>query len=146
MNKTVVTIALLALALIAGWWLMPKDAGTQQQPEQHNEPAAHSAPEVTTDYPTVAQPANPSTQPTALERAQAAKANAERELERLDEELEQVEAYIAELEASGLNPVDYSEEGMEKMQPILAAYLDVEVKLAAADAAIEEALAESQKE
>lgn len=151
MNKLAPILILLLIAAAAAWWWNTGNSTSQPEtpvqaaPQADNVTAsmASAASEISAAS-EVSAASEAASAPTDLQIARAAKAAAENELARLDAELAEVEAYIARLEASGLNPVDFSEEGMTKMQPILAAYLDVEVRLAMADAAIEKALAEAQ--
>lgn len=67
-----------------------------------------------------------------IERAQVELDTARAELDRLDAELAAIEAEVDQIEADGLNPVDFAEEGMARLQPVLQAYLDAQVRYDAA--------------
>ncbi len=142
------TALLIAFAL---WWRATDQTADVAETEIQA-PATSAAPKLerSTGTPAAGPRASPEEiteqSTSALAQARQAKAAAEAELAHLDEQLAEVETYIEDLEAQGLNPVEYSEEGMKKMQPILAAYLDVEVRLAAAEAALEQALQEAEAE
>ena len=132
--KQVVVIALV-LALAAGVALLLLRDGPSTQPTVDT--VTDSAPAPTSDESGLASPAAVTEPATvlaarqrvadaelALEMAVAQRKAAEVEIEKAEREVEELERWVAEIEARGDDPVDYADEGLEKLQPAFFAYQD----------------------
>ena len=84
----------------------------------------------------------------ALALATERREEAERALDALESEVEELEAFIADIEARGEDPADYAEEGLQLFQPSFFKYQDGLIALEAAqelEDATKTALAEAKK-
>ncbi len=70
----------------------------------------------------------------ALQTAVAQRKAAEADIKIAEREVEELERWIAEIEAQGEDPVDYADEGLEKLQPAFFAYEDAAERLELAEA------------
>ena len=69
----------------------------------------------------------------ALDAAIEMRQAAERKLLDSERDVEELEAYLDEIEARGEDPVDYADEGMEKFQPAFFAWQDAMQELEQAE-------------
>ncbi|MDJ0748491.1 MAG: hypothetical protein QNJ11_03345 [Woeseiaceae bacterium] len=69
----------------------------------------------------------------ALEMAVAQRKAAEADIQTAEREVEELERWVAEIEARGEDPVDYADEGLEKLQPAFFAYQDASQRLELAE-------------
>ena len=60
----------------------------------------------------------------ALQLSTAQRKAAEIDIQTAEREVEELERWVAEIEARGEDPVDYADEGLEKLQPAFFAYQD----------------------
>ncbi len=70
----------------------------------------------------------------ALEMAAAQRKSAEADIAIAEREVEELEQWVAEIEARGEDPVDYADEGLEKLQPAFFAYQDAVQRFELAEA------------
>ena len=68
-----------------------------------------------------------------LETAIAQRKAAEADIQTAEREVEELERWVAEIEARGEDPVDYADEGLEKLQPAFFAYQDAAERLELAE-------------
>lgn len=77
----------------------------------------------------------------ALEQAHEAVQTAQDEYDRIELEVDGMNVYIADMEARGESPLEHQDEIMDRFQPVLAEYLDAEVRMEEALKAYEQATA-----
>ena len=70
----------------------------------------------------------------ALEMAIAQRKAAEADIAVAEREVEELEQWVAEIEARGEDPIDYADEGLEKLQPAFFAYQDAVQRFELAEA------------
>ena len=70
----------------------------------------------------------------ALQTAVAQREAAEADIQIAEREVEELERWVAEIEARGEDPVDYADEGLEKLQPAFFAYQVAAERLELAEA------------
>ncbi len=142
--KRVVTIALVVL-LFAGVGVLLL-SGTQETPAPRVSPPEPTAAPVNAK-PVEAVPGQVSEPATisaarqrvtnaelALQTAVAQRKAAEADINIAEREVEELERWVAEIEARGEDPVDYADEGLEKLQPAFFAYQDAAERLELAEA------------
>ena len=131
--KQVITIGLILLFFTGiGMLLLSGESGTQSPADNAHDStiAPDGAPGTTT--PTVeAEPVAVRTArqrvadaEVALQTAIAQRKAAEAQLDAAEREVKELESWIDEIEARGDDPVDYADEGLEKLQPAFFAFQD----------------------
>ena len=71
----------------------------------------------------------------ALQHARSERETAEALLDRIERDISSMETYVADMEARGEDPADNSEEALARLNPILADYLDAQVRFNRAEKA-----------
>lgn len=141
MSKPLLSMLLVATLLVVwvGWnRLQPEGAPTPKQGEAVEQQPA----DVVAPAEPVANPASTATimydttwearRGERIDRAQAELDDARGELDRLDAELDAIEGEVERIEAQGLDATEFAEEGMTRLQPVLQAYLDAQLRYDAA--------------
>ncbi len=152
--KAIVVIAAAAL-LAVGLWIWSSGSEVAQAPV-----ATGAAPDSVVEEPSAVgagrsiTPAVDARQRVAdlegaLALATERREQAERALDALESEVEELEAFIADIESRGEDPADYAEEGLQLFQPSFFKYQDSLFALEAAEEledAAKQALAEARRE
>lgn len=141
--KPVITIALIVLFGVGvGVFLLSNQPGAPMQgdepPELADTPASDAPGEAIQSDDAESEAVHAARQRVAdaelaLQTAIAQRKTAEADIQTAEREVEELERWVAEIEARGEDPVDYADEGLEKLQPAFFAYQDAAERLELAE-------------